>query len=165
VGVPAIHGEGVLGKQVKGAPIGLDTFDLPPTVVDVRYTSDEVTALCPVTGQPDWYTVTIALSGSAQGIESKSLKLYLQSYRNEGLFCEAFADEVARDIAAATGANSVLVTVNQKPRGGIAIEARSTVWKSTLEKLARCDDGESSTIQDVPIRSGTSFAESPREVP
>jgi len=139
---PEIHGEGVLGKNVRGATTGLDTFDLPASVKDVQYISDEVTALCPVTGQPDWYTVRINIRGADRGVESKSLKLYLQSYREDGLFCEMFADSIARDVLAATEANSVMVAVKQKPRGGITIEAYSTVWQVTTEKRARCDDGE-----------------------
>lgn len=86
--------------------------------------SDEVTANCPVTGQPDFYTVTITYCPAGFCVESKTVKLYLQSFRNKGLFCEAFASEVAQKFA-----NALLVpvdcTVKQTPRGGVAIEAHS----------------------------------------
>jgi 7-cyano-7-deazaguanine reductase len=125
----SIHGAGVLGKEVKGARRQLDTFDLPTTMHQVVYTSDEMTAVCPVTGQPDWYTARISLLGSNLGIESKSLKLYLQSFRNEGAFCEALADIIATDVSVATKAGGVQVVLTQKSRGGITIEAYSKIWK------------------------------------
>src|SRR4051812_39257662 len=65
---------------------GLDTFPAPPAVTVVRMVSDEVTALCPITGQPDWYEVAITYRPDQSCIESKSLKLYFQTFRNEGIF-------------------------------------------------------------------------------
>ncbi len=102
---------------------GFDTFQCPYGVQEVTMTSDEVTALCPVTGQPDWYTVSVEYRPQTLCIESKSLKLYLQSFRNDGLFCEAFATRVAEDISEAIKPLSCKVTVVQKPRGGISITA------------------------------------------
>ena len=54
-------------------------------------TSDELAAVCPITGQPDLYTAAIEYRPEALCLESKSLKLYLATYRNEGVFCEALA--------------------------------------------------------------------------
>ena len=164
-----IHTSGdapVLGRKVEdGRTHRLDTFDLPESVSTVQYVSDEVAAVCPVTGQPDWYGVTILLQGTKRGVESKSLKLYLQSYRNEGVFCEMFADEIAQDVMDATGANSVGVKVMQKPRGGITIEAHSTVWQTQRQRRARCDDGEGDVEQGVPFRGSTPPAEPYGQVP
>jgi 7-cyano-7-deazaguanine reductase len=123
---PEIKGGGVLGQQVRDPRRQLDTFQLPESSSEVTYTSDEVTSLCPVTGQPDWYEVEIGLFDSENGIESKSLKLYLQSFRDDGQFCEAFADTICQDVKRATEASTVEVTVTQKPRGGVSIEAVST---------------------------------------
>ena len=81
-----------------------------------------MSALCPVTSQPDWYRVQIAYVPRERCIESKSLKLYLQSFRNEGIFCEAFAVRIAGELSEALGC-PVDVTVIQKARGGITIEA------------------------------------------
>lgn len=78
-----------------------------------------MTARCPITGQPDFYRVSILVEATRYP-ESKSLKLYLQQYREEGLFCEAFAARIAADVKAKTGGR-VEVEVEQKPRGGIAI--------------------------------------------
>ena len=112
-----------LGKAVHDLQRKLDVFERPQHIDRVTYTTDEVTALCPVTGQPDWYTVEIVLLPDALCIESKSLKLYLQSYRQEGLFCEQFAATIAEDLMRQLRPFSIRVTVTQKPRGGISIDA------------------------------------------
>lgn len=112
----------VLGNKVTQFT-QLETFATPPSTTQVTCISDEVTALCPVTSQPDWYTVTIHYIPNAKCVESKALKLYLQSFRQAGHFCEAFADIIATDMMKALEAKSVEVTVVQKPRGGIAIHA------------------------------------------
>jgi len=103
----------------------LEVFDAPGGHVSVAYHSDEVTALCPITGQPDYYTVVIELTEAPRLLESKSLKLYLGSYRQHGGFAEALASQIADDVAAAIDHVEVTVRVVQKPRGGIAIDARS----------------------------------------
>lgn len=71
--------------------IAYETILTPIGVRRVVLESDEVTSLCPVTGQPDWETVHIEFEPGAYCIESKSLKLYLWSFREEGHFCEALA--------------------------------------------------------------------------
>jgi 7-cyano-7-deazaguanine reductase len=112
--------------QALGDPLAtfqaLETFPAPEGIGLVRLESDEVSALCPVTSQPDWYRVQIAYVPRERCIESKSLKLYLQSFRNEGIFCEAFAVRIADELSEALGC-PVDVTVIQKARGGITIEA------------------------------------------
>jgi 7-cyano-7-deazaguanine reductase len=120
---------GVLGRKVKGSRRELDTFELPTTAQETIYKSDEVTSNCPITGQPDWYFVSISLLGSRLGLESKSLKLYLQSFRDDGQFCEAFANTIAQDVSDATQAASVSVKVIQKPRGGVSIEATAVLQR------------------------------------
>jgi 7-cyano-7-deazaguanine reductase len=113
-----------LGQQ--GSPdLGgnLETFPKPDGLVQVTLQSDEVTAVCPVTGQPDFYTVTISTVGAEKCIESKSLKLYLGRFRQEGIFCEAFAAHIAHDVYEVTKAPAVTVEIRQKPRGGISIVA------------------------------------------
>ncbi len=102
---------------------GLETFPKPETVERVQLTSDEVTAVCPVTGQPDLYTVTITYWPAARCVESKSLKLYFQTFRNEGIFCEAFAARIASDMMQALEPRACQIDVRQKPRGGITIVA------------------------------------------
>ena len=105
---------------------GLETF-ANPGVSHVEMTSDELTAVCPVTGQPDMYVATIEFWPQALCIESKSLKLYLSEFRNEGNFCEALAVKIRDDVAEALElpAEKVRVTLEQKARGGITITATS----------------------------------------
>jgi 7-cyano-7-deazaguanine reductase len=103
---------------------GLETFP-NPGVASVEMQSDELAAVCPITGQPDLYVATISYRPEALCLESKSLKLYLSSFRNEGAFCEALAVRIRDDVAAALelDAAAVTVTLEQKARGGITITA------------------------------------------
>ena len=88
-------------------------------------TSDELTAVCPITAQPDLYVATIEYWPDRLCLESKSLKLYLAGYRNEGAFCEALAVRIRDDVASALElpADKARVTLRQKARGGISIVA------------------------------------------
>ena len=116
-----------LGHDVRVPARQLEIFPAPPGLKRVVLDSDEVTSLCPVTGQPDWETVVIEFAPDQYCIESKSLKLYLWSYRNEGVFCEALASRMAQDVFAACQPYWCTVTVTQKPRGGIKITATAGV--------------------------------------
>jgi len=103
---------------------GLETFP-NPGVAQVEMTSDELTAVCPITAQADLYNATIAYEPEALCLESKSLKLYLARYRNEGAFCEALAVRIRDDVAEALALapERVHVKLEQKARGGITITA------------------------------------------
>ena len=111
-------------KEAKPSKI-LETFSAPHGCSHVTMTSNEVTALCPVTGQPDWYTVTIEYEPDKLCIESKSLKLYLWSFREEGHFCETLAGIINNDIVKTISPKECKVTLIQKSRGGISITAVS----------------------------------------
>ena len=103
---------------------GLESFP-NPGVSHVEMVSDELTAVCPITGQPDFYVASIEYEPEGLCLESKSLKLYLARVRDEGAFCEALAvrirDEAAQ--ALALPPEKVHVTLRQKARGGITIVA------------------------------------------
>jgi 7-cyano-7-deazaguanine reductase len=103
---------------------GIETFE-NPGVSHVEMTSDELTAICPITAQPDLYVATIEYWPGKLCIESKSLKLYLAGFRNEGAFCEALAVKIRDDVAEALdlAGDKVRVTLKQKARGGITIVA------------------------------------------
>ena len=105
---------------------GLESFP-NPGVSRVELTSDELVAVCPITGQPDLYIAAIDYAPRDLCLESKSLKLYLSSFRNEGIFCEALAVKIRDDVAQALGldAEGVRVRLTQKARGGITITASS----------------------------------------
>jgi 7-cyano-7-deazaguanine reductase len=113
-----------LGHAGSEAYAGLETFE-NPGVSHVEMTSDELTAVCPITGQPDLYVATIEYWPDRLCLESKSLKLYLAGYRNEGAFCEALAVRIRDDVASTLElpADKARVTLRQKARGGIAIVA------------------------------------------
>ncbi len=105
----------------------LERFRKPEGLLrEITMVSDEVTALCPITGQPDWYTVTIRYGPQSWCLESKSLKLYLHSLRDKGAFGEDLACSILEDICTAIIPLRCTVEVLQKPRGGISIlsEAR-----------------------------------------
>ena len=114
-----------LGHLVREPVRRLETFSAPAGMSKVMLESDEVTSLCPVTGQPDWESVAIEYVPNTLCIESKSLKLYLWSFRQEGIFCESLASRIAKDVYDACLPYWCRVTVTQKPRGGIRITATS----------------------------------------
>lgn len=116
-----------LGSMVSAPSRALEVFPAPAHVGRVVLESDEVTSLCPVTGQPDWETVRIEFEPGPYCIESKSLKLYLWSFREEGAFCEALAARIAGDVYEAARPAWVKVTVTQKPRGGVTICAEASL--------------------------------------
>jgi 7-cyano-7-deazaguanine reductase len=104
---------------------GLDTFDVEHLTMlnAVTFETDEFTSVCPVTGQPDYATVIINYRPIAFAVESKSLKLFLMTFRNKGHFAEALADIICRTIHDAVLPEYVKVTIKQKPRGGVALDA------------------------------------------
>jgi 7-cyano-7-deazaguanine reductase len=115
-----------LGHPGSDRYAGLETF-ANPGVSHVEMTSDELTAVCPVTSQPDLYVATVEFWPQTLCIESKSLKLYLSGFRNEGHFCEALAVKIRDDVAERLELppDKVRVTLKQKARGGITITATS----------------------------------------
>jgi 7-cyano-7-deazaguanine reductase len=104
--------------------VGLESFP-NPGVTEVEMTSDELTAVCPITAQPDFYVARIAYHPKALCLESKSLKLYLARFRNECVFAETLAVQIKQDVASALELDrtAVTVTLSQKARGGITITA------------------------------------------
>ena len=113
----------VLGGTVRHAIDHLECFPAPNGVSEVRLRTDEVVSVCPVTGQPDLSSLEITYQPHEHCIESKSLKLYLWSFRDRPVFCEALAAEVADEVVRAADPHRVTVVVTQRPRGGIVISA------------------------------------------
>jgi 7-cyano-7-deazaguanine reductase len=99
----------------------LETFDNP--YPDRNYTIDtvcpEFTSLCPKTGQPDFGTLTISYIPDRKCFELKSLKLYLQQYRNHGAFYEAVTNVILDDLMAVTAPRWMKIVADFTPRGGI----------------------------------------------
>ncbi|MGQ0431843.1 MAG: preQ(1) synthase [Microthrixaceae bacterium] len=119
-------GLSVLGETVRHSIDHLECFAAPEHVSMVRLTSHEVMSICPVTEQPDISTMVLEYRPDQHCIESKSLKLYLWSFRDRPAFCEALAAEIAEEVVRAADPHEVTVTLTQQPRGGIVIEATAT---------------------------------------
>jgi 7-cyano-7-deazaguanine reductase len=96
-----------------------------PDVQRVHLEAREFTSVCPKTGQPDFGAVEIEYEPGARCLESKAVKYYLWSYRDEGAFCETLAARIADDVVYAIGPKRVLVRVHQNVRGGIALVAEA----------------------------------------
>jgi 7-cyano-7-deazaguanine reductase len=112
-----------LGKPSTVPSKQLDTFPAPPNVETVKFESDELTSYCPVTHQPDFNRVLIEFAPDKLCVESKSLKLYLWSFREEAKFAEALAGEIAEDIFMALQPQWVKITLIQNIRGGLQLTA------------------------------------------
>lgn len=113
-----------LGHAGSDAYAGLETFP-NPGVTSVEMVSDELTAVCPITNQADFYTATIDYRPGERCLESKSLKIYLSRFREQGAFCEQLAVQIRDEVASALELerSDVNVKLVQKPRGGITITA------------------------------------------
>jgi 7-cyano-7-deazaguanine reductase len=100
---------------------GLETFDNPHPGRDyvIRHVAPEFTSVCPVTGQPDFGTISIEYVAGPRCVELKSLKFYLQDYRNEGVFYEDLVNRVLNDLVARLEPKRMTVTGEFTPRGGM----------------------------------------------
>jgi 7-cyano-7-deazaguanine reductase len=127
---PDTSGLTVLGATVRHAIEHVEVFSAPAHVTSVRFSSDEVASMCPVTKQPDLSNVVIEYEPDAHCIESKSLKLYLWSFRDRAVFAEAMAAEIAGEVMATAQPHRVTVTLTQRPRGGIEVRAVSEMVRS-----------------------------------
>jgi 7-cyano-7-deazaguanine reductase len=113
----------VLGQTVRHPIEHVEVFPAPAHVTAVRLTNDELASMCPVTGQPDLSRVVVEYEPDQWCVESKSFKLYLWGFRNRAVFAEALAAEIAAEIMTTAAPRRVTVTLTQRPRGGIEIEA------------------------------------------
>ena len=113
----------VLGNTVRHPIAHVEVFAAPANVASVRFVTDELASMCPVTEQPDLSNVVIEYVPDQYCIESKSLKLYLWGFRDRAVFAEALAAEIAGEVMATARPHSVRVTLTQRPRGGIEVRA------------------------------------------
>jgi 7-cyano-7-deazaguanine reductase len=126
-------GEGLtlLGHEIRQPVRKLETF--PNRHPGRRYTvtlvCPEFTCVCPMTGQPDFATITIRYIPDQKIVESKSLKLYLWSYRNEGVFHEHVTNLILDDLVAALEPLECEVTGAFAVRGGIALTVDASYQK------------------------------------
>jgi len=100
----------------------LDTFDnlFPGREYTIDIECPEFTSVCPKTGQPDFGTITIHYVPAARCLELKSLKLYLQQFRELGIFYENVANRILDDLVAVLAPRRIRVVAAFTPRGGIS---------------------------------------------
>ncbi len=113
----------VLGHTVRHPIEHVEGFPAPANVTTVRLTTDELASMCPVTEQPDLSRVVIEYAPAEWCIESKSRKLYLWGFRDRAVFAEAIAAEIAAEVMTTVKPHCVTVTLTQRPRGGIEVQA------------------------------------------
>jgi len=100
----------------------LETFANPQPGRDyeIQFVFPEFTSLCPVTGQPDFATITVRYVPDALCVEMKSLKLYFLAYRNKGIFYEAVVNAILDDLVAVLAPREMVVIGEFAVRGGTA---------------------------------------------
>jgi len=106
----------------------LETFTNPHPGRDytIQHTCPEFTSVCPRTGQPDFATITITYVPEQTCVELKSLKLYLQSFRNKGIFYEDVINVILDDLVEATEPRRMTVEGAFGVRGGISSVVTAT---------------------------------------
>lgn len=112
----------------------------------VKFNCPEFTSLCPITGQPDFANITISYVPNVKMVESKSLKLYLFSFRNHGDFHEDCVNTIMKDLIKIMEPKYIEVWGKFSPRGGISIDPYcnygkpGTRWENiAFERLANHD--------------------------
>jgi 7-cyano-7-deazaguanine reductase len=121
----------ILGRSEAKIPASpnearLETFPNPAARRNYRihFETDDFTSVCPITGQPDFARIDIDYVPERLCVESKSLKFYLASYRNERAFNEAVTNRVLDDFVKACAPREAIVTAQFSARGGIALTVR-----------------------------------------
>lgn len=101
-----------------------ELFDNPRPQRDYLITirCPEFTSVCPKTGQPDFGEIIVEYRPDKSCIELKSLKFYMQSYRNKGIFYESLTNEILDDLSGACQPRWMKITARFTPRGGITTE-------------------------------------------
>ena len=108
----------------------------PDRYYKVSLETSEFTCLCPATGQPDFALIRVDYVPDKKVVESKSFKLYLWSYRNEGVFHEHVINTILDDLVRALHPHYIKVTGKFNVRGGIAITVEAEKVKTPAAKRA-----------------------------
>jgi len=108
--------------QIESPRTILDRFanPFPDRDYKIEFVFPEFTSMCPVTGQPDFATITIEYVPDQFCVEMKSLKLYFHAYRNKGIFFEAVTNTISDDLVALLSPRKMKVTGAFNVRGGTA---------------------------------------------
>lgn len=113
-------------KQKTAGPIECFPNRHPGRDYEIRIVCPEFTAVCPRTGQPDFATLTLAYVPDARCLELKSLKLYLQSYRNRGIFHEHVTNTILDDLVHSCRPRRMTLVGEFNARGGISTTITAT---------------------------------------
>ncbi|MDH4280744.1 MAG: preQ(1) synthase [Acidimicrobiia bacterium] len=119
---PTGGGLSILGNTVRHPVDHVECFPAPEGCTSVRFATEELMSMCPVTSQPDISSVVIEYEPDQRCVESKSLKLFLWSFRDRAVFAEALAVQIADEIFTSAEPHRVKVTLTQRPRGGIELQ-------------------------------------------
>ena len=113
----------------------LETFEnqFPGREYEIEIVCPEFTSVCPKTGQPDFGTLTFTYTPEARCVELKSLKLYLQQFRNEGIFYEHVTNRILDDVAAVLQPRRLKLVATFTPRGGITTRVTATYEATSSE--------------------------------
>lgn len=124
-------GEAAVGEGFRDI---LETFEnqYPDRDYTIEIVCPEFTSVCPRTGQPDFGTITILYCPDKLCVELKSLKFYLQRYRNEGIFYEHVTNRILDDLVAVLKPRWMKIVADFRPRGGIT--TRVTAHYQTEKK-------------------------------
>lgn len=111
-------------------PDEIELFDNPRPDRDynIAIRCPEFTSVCPRTGQPDFGEIIVEYCPDRFCIELKSLKFYMQSYRNKGIFYEALTNDILDDLTGACKPRWMKVTSRFTPRGGITTDVVAEYW-------------------------------------
>jgi 7-cyano-7-deazaguanine reductase len=106
----------------------LETFanQYPGREFEISIVAPEFTSVCPRTGQPDFGTLTITYVPNRKCVELKSLKLYLQAFRNEGIFYENVTNRILDDLVAVLAPRRITLKAAFTARGGITTTVTAT---------------------------------------
>lgn len=106
----------------------LETFanQYPGRDYEIKIVAPEFTSVCPKTGQPDFGTLTFIYTPNERCVELKSLKLYLQRFRNEGIFYENVTNRILDDLVAVLQPRRMTLIASFTPRGGISTTVTAT---------------------------------------
>jgi 7-cyano-7-deazaguanine reductase len=137
----------LLGRSEAGLPASpaearLETFPNPARRnYRIHFETDDFTSICPVTGQPDFARIDIDYMPDRLCVESKSLKFYLASYRNERAFNEAVTNRILDDFLKASAPREAIVTAQFSARGGIALTVRAEYPDKNIREKKMGRDG------------------------
>jgi 7-cyano-7-deazaguanine reductase len=122
----------LLGKSVSTIPAEpavatLETFEnrFPQRDYWIRFETADFTSLCPVTGQPDYASITVDYVPDKRCIETKSYKFYLASFRNSRSFNEEIVNRILEDLVAACAPRQIFVRGEFASRGGVSLSVEA----------------------------------------